>query len=120
VTRRRPPCLSYVTPSGHLFLGPAVNSDESIRIIINWMILLLCIWPPSPPLFFADFIFIFYEDGGGGGVWLCVQILHFFPFLWGGWDVRSSTRTQLILLGPRCKASGALSRSFVGDVKAPD
>lgn len=91
MTRRRPPSLSHVTPSFHLFLGPAVNSDESIKVIINWMILLLCIWPPPFFFFFADSVFVFYDDGGRGwgGVWLCVQALHSFSFLLGGWGVRS-------------------------------
>lgn len=49
-TRRRPPHLSSLTPFFHPFFGPAVISDESIQIIINWMTLLLFIWPFSPPL----------------------------------------------------------------------
>lgn len=36
-----PPRLSSLTPFFYPFLGQAVNSDESIRIIINWITLLL-------------------------------------------------------------------------------
>lgn len=84
MTRRRPPSLSHVTPSFHLFLGPAVNSDESIKVIINWMILLLCIWPP--PFFFFLLIpylsFMMMEVGGGVEYGSVSRPFIPFPFFW--------------------------------------
>lgn len=76
-------CLSTLTPFFHPFLDPAVNSDESIRIIINGMTLLLFIWTFFP---FADSIFAFYLDGGkaGSGICLCSRSSNPFAFLLRG------------------------------------
>lgn len=69
--KEAPPTFVLSDPLLPPFLGPAVNPDESIRILTNWMTLLLFIWPFF--FLFADSIFAFHEDGGrgGDGVSLC-------------------------------------------------
>lgn len=63
--KKAPLYLSFLTPACRPFLSQTVNSDESIRIIINWMLyeFLFGLFPP----YLADSIVAFYEDRGRGG-----------------------------------------------------